>query len=69
MYKGSYVAKIRIDFHIDSEKGFIGSDNMIKLFNRGIFDNAICDAIQNECISRDMGTITLTRESAKIYEE
>lgn len=71
MYKGTYVAKIKIDFHIDPEKeiGFIGIDNMVKLIDSGIFDKAIYDAIYNECISSSMAMITLTRERADLHEE
>ncbi len=68
MYRGKYVAKVKIDFHIDPEKGFIGIDNMKKIFNSGIFDKGICDAIHDECISRNMATITLIREKAEIHE-
>lgn len=71
MYKGTYVAKIKIDFHIDheKEKGFVGIDKMIQLIDSGEFDKAIYGAIFDECINSSMATLTITRERAELHEE
>lgn len=72
MYKGTYVAKLNVKFHIDPEKeqGIRGIDEIISMIDNVELDNAIRDAVADEIdASGRLASVELIREKAELHEE
>lgn len=72
MYKGSYIAKLNVKFHIDPEKeqGIMNFDEIKSMIDGAGFDKLIRDAVQAriDSIGR-LATVELIREKAELHEE
>lgn len=72
MYKGSYVAKIRIDFHIDPEKehNIMSLEEIKSILDDFEFDKVIRSVIAGELDPTGRSiTVELIREKAELHEE